>query len=257
MSGFPPLRLGRRSVGQRVLILLRLDPSLAACSLPPGVAPLVMSERALVSLCWTRLAPPRLRLLPRQLAGGTDHLATRLAVEAAGPEAPHPGTYVLRRETSSRFGARFGEKAGGCEVHHASFDVEAHRFGLRLDVRADEDELLHLRAEHAPAPRRDSLFRSARAAAEFLIATSDVRPADPFAPEADHIGPTTTDFALEPLELLELRAGLLDGSELFPADALELDSAWRVVDTRADRAPVRATVRIQQREVSSSPLPAL
>lgn len=245
----PRLTLHRavRPVRTRLLLAYRMQPEAAQALLPSGLRPRETHGSAVGLLCYTRLGTLRSRFLPHQ-GSSTDHIAVRFAVE---DEAGNPkGSWVVRRETSSLLGARFGEHILRWDHGRASFEIEEDAFGCRLRVESARGEELLVRAECAP---RSSgvLFPSPRSLEVYLDDCGTVRPTDVFAPEADILD-GGANLAPEPLAILELRSSYFDDER-----GAVLDSAWRLVERRSNPLPVRVLGRQLTPRVDTSALPAL
>ncbi len=231
MGTLSPLRLGRRPIGCRVLVLYRVDPTAAQELLPTNCRPVLVGERAIVGLCYTKLGSIRSRWLPGRLGSPSEHLAVRIPAEFNGKKDHEPGTWILRRQTSSWIEARCGDKLFRGEYERATFSLEERANGMTIDVHRGEREELHLRAETSDA-LAGSVFANPRRLDEFLAETQAVRPHDVFAPEADDLELHTGCVTSEPLSVLELRSAFFDSHNRFPDDAAQLDSAVRLVTRR-------------------------
>ncbi|MEW6073307.1 MAG: hypothetical protein AB1726_12045 [Planctomycetota bacterium] len=249
MGTLPPLRLGRRPVGCRLLLLYRLDPAAAQALLPPSCQPVLERGFAIAGLCYTRLDTAKSRWLPRR-GSPSEHLAVRLAVEFAGKRRSERGTWILRRQTSSWIEARCGDKLLRREYERAEFALGEDPLDIALDVTCGGREELHLRA-HAADLLPGSLFTGPRHVEEFLAATETARPPDVFAPEADELDLRAGTAAVEPLAVLEARSAFFAAPERFPAGAAELDCSVRLVQRRL--VGVRETAPLRRRDAVIDP----
>ena len=229
----------RRPVACRALLVYRAEPEVVQALLPEERRPLVVHDRALVILCYTRLGAIRRRWLPRRLGAPSDHLAVRIATERDGKGGVERGSWILSRRTSSWIEARCGDKLFRGDYARAEFTLEENNARLRLEVRGREREELFLLAETAPT-LTGSLFGHAREAEELFATTEATRPHDVLAPEADELGLSSGAFAVEPLRPLEVRAACVDERALFPPGTIELDCVLRLVAQRRVKSPQRS-----------------
>ena len=234
------------------MLAYRVEPRAARTLLPAGLRPRTLQGSAVGLLCYSRLGSLRSRFLPHQ-GSTTDHIAVRFAVE---DEAGTPrGSWVVRRETSSRLGARFGEHILRWHHGRASFEVEEDAFGCKLRVESERGEELLLRAENAPRSN-GVLFPSPKSLEVYLDECGTVRPPDVFAPEADGFV-SGSRWAPEPLTVLELRSSYFDEDRLIEHPNVTLDSAWRLVERRTNPLAVRVLGRKLTPRPDASALPAL
>ena len=233
---FPHLRMARRPVRSRVLVFHRVPVEAATRMLPDGLRARVVQGSAVAVLCYTWLGSLAHALLPGG-RGSTHHLSYRIAAE----RDEGPTTWVARRETSSRLGARWNETILRREHGRSSFRLEKDAFSLKLTVESARGEELYLHVELAD--RTGALFSLPEQVRQFLDQAGEVRPHDVLAPEADAIDARNA-FAPEPLHVFELRSAFLD--EHLSGTAV-VDGAWRLVPRRSQPA----------REVGARPVPAV
>jgi len=249
MASFPALPLGRRPVRGRLLVVYRVESRALTALLPEGLEPRLERGCALVSACFTRLAPAGLF---RARGASSDHLAYRIPVRRREKQGWVEATWIARRETSSWLEARCGTHFLRGDYGRAQFRIEEDAFGLELAVEGDQGRTFYLRGERAPA-RPNSVFAGPRALEEFLEHEGVIEPHDLFAPEADTLS-GCTGLAPEPLAVFEARSAFLEESRLFPPGSVELDSAWRLTAQRTVTRPSR-----ERRRAAGDlpPLPAL
>jgi hypothetical protein len=231
-------RLTNRAIRSRVLVFYRVEPAVLATLLPAGVRPRIRAGCGVASLCYTRLGPVQSRWLPRGFGSVTDHLAYRLCAWFDD----EPGSFVVRRETSSWLGARCGEKLLRNDHRRARFAVDESAFGFNLRVVHEERAELLLRTELA-GTSCSTLFGTVHDLERWLEDESIVRPHDVIMPEADAVLPGGATFAPEPLSIFELRSSFFDDLRLFPRGAAVCDSAYRLTALRSQSDASRARAR--------------
>jgi len=249
MSAFTNLRLGRRPVHSRVIVFHRIDPDAGARLLPDEVRPRLVEGHALAVLCYTRLGCLEGRFLPHRRSS-THHLDYRIAGEQ---EDGTPTTWAVRRETSSRLGARWNETVLRRGHGRSTFELEKDAYKLRLAVRSAQREELFLHVECTPATTvPGALLPTPAAVQDFLDHSGSVRPHDVLAPEADRIDARNA-FTPEPLNVFELRSSFFD--EHFRESA-RLDGAWRLASRRLHPVHARTTRKLREM-LSNDGLPAV
>jgi len=231
MGGFP--LIGSRPVRSRVLVLYRVDPSIAAGLLPAGVRPRLHHGQAIGLMCFTRLGSLRGRFLPSKDAV-SDHLDYRFAVEREGAGK----SWVLHRETSSWLGGRLGERIIRGKYVRSRFEIQEGTFEFELRVESEHGEELYLRAE-ACGTSPAKLVPTPHDLERYLTACGSAEPHDVLAPEADRID-AQDGFAPQPLSIFELRSRFFENRELFPPGTATVDGAWKLANQRLERAPERA-----------------
>jgi len=232
MGGFP--LIGNRPVRSRVLVLYRVDPGVAAGLLPAGMRPRLHHDQAVGLICFTRLGSLRSRFLPTRGAM-SDHLDYRFAVERDGTEK----SWVLHRETSSWLGGRLGERIVRGKYVRSRFEIQEGTFELELRVESERGEELYLRAE-ACGTSPAKLVPTPHDLERYLMACGAAEPHDVLAPEVDRID-AQDGFAPQPLSIFELRSSFFENRQLFPSGTATVDGAWKLVNTRLERTPERAS----------------
>jgi len=72
------------------------------------------------------------------------------------------------------------------------------------------------------------------------MACGAAEPHDVLAPEVDRID-AQDGFAPQPLSIFELRSSFFENRQLFPSGTATVDGAWKLVNTRLERTPERAS----------------
>lgn len=249
MGALSPFGIGRRPVQDRVLVLYRSGEQEIAEQLPPGVRPRTRAGYAILALCYTRLGPVASRWIPHRLAIPCDHVDYRVIVDFEDRRGAIPGAWVLRRETSSRFEARWGARLQRCSYTRATFDVDTHELGIELRATGSDGEELSLRAESVPS-WSGSIFSSLPDLESFLADAAEVRPTDLFAPEADDLELGTGACALQAMRMLDVRCPFLESAG---AGSLALDGVVRL----SNRRPIPVTRGAAVRHLREEPAQAL
>ncbi len=249
MGALSPFGIGRRPVHDRVLVLYRVGERELASQLPPGVRPRTRAGYGILALCYTRLGASR--WIPHRLAIPSDHVDYRVIVDFEGRRGVTAGAWVLRRETSSRFEARWGSRLQRGPYSRATFDVEAHELGIELRATGSDGAELCLRAEADPS-WSGSIFGSLPDLEVFLAAAPEVRPTDLFAPEADDLELGTGACTLQAMRVLDVRSPFLEraGETL---GSVALDCVVRL----SNRRPIPATREAVVRRARTEPARAL
>jgi hypothetical protein len=174
---------------------------------------------------YTNLGSPMGRFLsPRR--GCTHHLTYAIAAESkAGAEAV---SWVDRRTTSSRRGARWNERilrrGHGC----ASFLFESDELGVELSARSARGEELYLRARAGGSS--GSLFPTPMDVLALLRSTGSARPRDHMIADPDP-GAAGDGVAPEPLTVLEVRGSFFE-QPTTEAGGPVLDGVWQLTSRR-------------------------
>ena len=223
MGSLLPLELSRRPALHRVAVLFSLDPRALADVLPPDMSPRTVAGRAVGEIRYAQGSRPLLR---GPLPGAGDRLSYRFPVTVDEGGRIRPGTWVLRRGSSSWLEATYGERLLGTEVDRTRFECVDRPHRLTLAVRGRDGVELELRA--VPTDRTPSrLFPTARALDDFLADEGTLRPRGPFTRRASR-----RRTAPEPLVALGLRSALFESGTPFPRESVSFDSVWRFVDRR-------------------------
>lgn len=168
-----PVLRGR--IARRILVGLRVDPSVARRLLPSGLEPRLIEGHAIAGVAFTRIEDLRTRLLPIPFGASSDSVEHRIAAQPttvakrrfrALGRAPF---YVLRRDASTAADAFLTHPSVAAERGRSRFDIDerdgrlearARSFDGRMSIRVGADEI-----EAWPA---DSVFGSLLAAVRWF-----------------------------------------------------------------------------------------
>ncbi len=214
------------TIERRLLINYRVDADALARVLPQPFRPQLVGGVGVAGICMIRLGYLRPARMPRGIGVTTENAAHRVAVEWDGPAGLDHGVYIPRRATASRFTVLLGGRIFPGEHHRARFEVEEHEG--RYDVRftsLDGHAHVAVTAELAPGLPASSVFASLEEASAFFesapLGYSATRRPGRF--EGLELGCGT--WSVEPLDVRRAESSFFEDRSLFPASAVEFDSA--------------------------------
>lgn len=222
-----PVLRGR--VARRILVGLRVDPTVAKRLLPGGLEPRLVQGYAIAGVAFTRLEGLRTRLLPIPFGTSSDSVEHRIAVE------PNHSFYVLRRDANSAADAFVTHAVVAAERGRSRFDIDeddgliaarAQSFDGRMAIRVEADEI-----EAWPA---ESVFSSLLAAVRWfgddvptawrsrLGATKEaIRGGDP----RERRPRSSLRWIAQPLGVRRFESTYLADPVVFPDGSVEVDHA--------------------------------
>lgn len=216
----------RGIIDRRLLVNFRVRAEALQRILPPPFRPRLVRGVGMAGICLIRLKQIRPRFFPAVLGMSSENAAHRVAVEWERDGRLHQGVYIPRRDTSSRLNSLAGGRLFPGVHHHARFDVREREDAFRLALRSDDGSTrLAVHARLSPTLPAGSIFRSLREASEFFREGSVGFSPGLAAGEFDGLELRTLDWHLQPLAVESVESSFFQDETLFPAGAVEFDSA--------------------------------
>ena len=218
----------KATIQRRLLVSCRVHPEALSAILPEPFRPALVGGYGVAGICLIRLGGVRPSGMPFGAGITSENAAHRVAVEWDGAHGPVTGVYIPRRDTSSRIGALLGGRAFPRWQHLARFRVEEAAGSFRVEVSSHDGEVaIAVAARRAPAGlMAGSVFGSVAEASAFFrcapLGYAATRQEDIF----DGVELATDGWAIEPLELDDVRSSFFDCPTRFPAGAAVPDSAF-------------------------------
>ncbi len=216
---------------RRVLVNYRVEPTTLAALLPKQFRPALVDGYAIAGICLIRLGSIRPAGCPAALGVTSENAAHRVAVEWDTASGPVTGVYIPRRDTSSRLGALLGGRVFPGWQHRARFQVDERGGTYRIDVSSDDGEVeVAVAAHESDEVMPGSVFESIEAASGFFRCAPLGYAATPTDGVFDGVALTAEGWAIEPLQLDELRSSFFDNRDRFAAGTAVPDSAFLMAD---------------------------
>ncbi|MGH9278249.1 MAG: DUF2071 domain-containing protein [Acidimicrobiales bacterium] len=226
----------RSRLERRILVNYRIDPDALASLLPAPFRPAIVGGYAVAGICLIRLGRLRPVGLPARLGITTENAAHRIAVEWDTAGGPVAGVFVPRRDTSSRLTAALGGRAH----HPARFHVEEDDGAYRIEMASLDGEVeIRLAAHGAGTVMAGSVFDTVEAASDFFRCAPVGLTPSPRVGVFDRVALTVDRWAIEPLELDEVRSSVFDALPATPDSAFLMhgvDATWRARPTLLEAA---------------------
>jgi len=216
----------RGVIDRRMLVSYRIDPECLRPLLPAPFRPQVVDGRAVGTVCMIRLKQIRPRHIPAGLGFASENAAHRLAVEWDDAGETRSGVFIVRRHTSSRWNAWLAGRFFPGAMRRARFDVaEADGcFSLRMESD-DADVRLEFDCRRSSAWPAGSVFPSLEDASRFFERGAVGYSCAAGSGAIEGAALRSFSWDVEPLEVNVARSSFFDDRRLFPAGAIELDSA--------------------------------
>jgi len=216
---------------RRVLVNYRVHPATLTSLLPKPFRPCLVDGYGIAGICLIRLGGIRPAGVPSALGLTSENAAHRVAVEWDTPSGPTTGVFIPRRDTSSRLGALLGGRMFPGWQHRASFRVEEGGGSYRIEVSSDDGAVeVAVGAHRSDEVMRDSVFRNIDEASWFFRCAPLGYAATPTDGVFDGVALTTEEWAIEPLQLDEVRSSFFDDRDRFAAGTAVPDSAFLMAD---------------------------
>jgi hypothetical protein len=241
------------TIERRILINYRVDAGALSKVLPGPFKPQLVGGAGVAGICMIRLAHLRPARTPRWVGPTTENAAHRIAVGWAGPDGPHQGVYIPRRDTASRFTVLAGGRLFPGEHHLARFSVDErdghYRVGFEsLDGSARVFIAARLCAELPPG----SVFGSLAEASAFFRSAPLGYSAKRGLGHAEGLELHCDTWRVEPLMVEHAESSFFEDLTLFPAGTVEFDSALIMRDIPAAWRP-RGPLAVREHADASSP----
>lgn len=206
-------------IERRLLINYRLDPSVAAGMLPPGLRPQLVDGSAVAGVCLIRLGDLRPSWMPQGIGWGAENAAHRIAVDWDGEGGVRHGVFIPVRHSASRIPVLVGGRLFPGVHRHARFTGAETANRIRVELEAAD---LRVSADVAVVSEwRSRLFSTIDDASAFFRAGSTGWSPRRGSDELDGLTLETDQWAVEPGRLLHVESSFFDA---MPAGSAELDS---------------------------------
>jgi hypothetical protein len=238
------------TIERRLLVNYRVETEVLRRVLPSPFRPQLVGGVGVAGICLIRLAKLRPVGMPARLGLTTENAAHRVAVEWDAPGGPCSGVYIPRRDTASRLTVLLGGRLFPGEHNRAQFQVREtdgryEAAFTSVDGAAHVAVTAELSAEFSPG----SVFASLDEASTFFeagpLGYSATRRPGCFEGLELNCG----KWCMQPLRVEHVESSFFEDGSLFPAGAVEFDSALVMRDIPATwraREPLgRATNRDQ------------
>jgi hypothetical protein len=222
----------RTVIDRRLLLTMRMDPSVLQRVLPKGLPPRLVDGSAVGGICFLRLRDLNAAGLAVPWVV-TENVAHRFAIMRDQAEGPTPGVYVPRRDTSSRVAALLGGRLIEGELSHAKFEV--HDSGSRLCIYVEGRCGLEIEVSaHTSDVATSSLFRNVEEESCFYQDACTAYSPNHRRKVIEGVELESERWTGTPMEVECFRSSVFDDTEIFPRGSWSLDSAMLVRNIHAE-----------------------
>jgi hypothetical protein len=214
------------TIERRLLVNYRVDPDALERVLPAGFRPHLVNGVGVAGICLIRLGHLRPVGLPAVVGLTTENAAHRVAVEWDGPDGPHHGVFIPRRDTSSLLTTMIGGRIFPGEHHRARFQVRESK--ERYEVAFESLDRSAMAAVDLRAVQDwpvGSVFSSLAEASSFFeespLGLSPTRRVGDY----DGVELCCRSWDVAPLVIESAESSFFGNRGVFPGSAVELDSA--------------------------------
>jgi len=211
---------------RRILVNYHVDPDVLGSLLPAPFRPKIVRGFAMVGICLIRLRHLRPIGLPWWFGISSENAAHRAAVEWEEHGTVREGVYVWRRDTSSRLHCLAGGRVFPGIHHHARFVVRETADQYSVVLCSDDGETrLTVRARLTNRLPSSSVFESSAEASAFFQGGSVGYSATSDSSRFHGVELHCFHWAVEPLEVEEVRSSFFENESLFPRGSIGFDCA--------------------------------
>jgi hypothetical protein len=141
------------------------------------------------------------------------------------------GVFVIRRDTNSDLNVAAGGRLFPGTHHRADFEVWESPLRYKIAMRSRADgTFVRLAARVEGGDLSGSIFRSLKEASDFFAGGSLGWSVDPLKGGLEGLELSTQSWQVTPLAVERVETSYFDNEALFPADAIQLDSALLMRD---------------------------
>lgn len=213
-------------VERRLLVNYRVDPEVAASSLPAPLRPQLVGGWAVAGICLIRLGQLRPNGMPGWLGLRSENAAHRVAVEWDGPQGRSTGVYIPRRDSGSMINVLAGGRLFPGEHSLARFDVRETAEDLHVAfVSHDKTVSVSVDVRTAERFQGSELFADLAQASDFFRRGSAGFSATRGGQSLDGLELRTDSWHVEPVDVRSVRSTVFDDRDRFPLGTAVLDCA--------------------------------
>lgn len=231
----------RAQVRRRLLVTYRVDPVVARQLVPEPFRPQIVNGSAVAGVCMIGLQSVRPGWLVPRIGFRTENVAHRIAVEWDEDGLTRSGVYIVERHSSSLLPVIAGgrlfpgvQKRGRFELDETATRFRVKMSAPGIDVAVDA---------RLGGKWISSLFPTVEAASEFYRNGSVGWSPKPDGSGLEPLELTSTEWAVEPAELLSVHSSFFDampeGAAIFDSVVAmrDLPFVWETPEIVPDAAP--------------------
>jgi hypothetical protein len=225
----------RTVIDRRLLLTVRMEPSVVQRLLPDGLRPHLVDGSAVGGICFLRLRDLR----PAGLAVpgvATENVAHRFAIMRDDAGGEMAGVFVPRRDTSSRVAALLGGRLIEGELLRARFGVHDAGTRLCIDVEGRGGFQVQVSA-HATDASTSSLFGTVEEESCFYQDACTAYSPNHRRKVVEAVELKSERWTGTPMEVEYFHSSVFDNTAIFPRGSWTLDSAMLVRNIRAEWRP--------------------
>lgn len=238
----------KATIERRILVNYRVDPEALARVLPRPFRPALVGDFGIAGICLIRLGAIRPAGLPATVGVTSENAAHRVAVEWDTADGPVTGVYIPRRDTSSRLGALLGGRVFPGWQHRARFRVDEGDGSYRVEVSSHDGQVrIGVAAHRSTAVTPGSVFGTLDQASGFFRCAPVGYATTPEAGVFDGVALTAEGWAIQPLQLDDVRSSFFEDPTRFAPGTATPDSAFLMAGLDTSWRAQPAMVASQER----------
>lgn len=218
-------------IDRRILANYQVDPSVLAKILPAPFRPKLINGVGLAGICLIRLKHIRPRFLPGEWGLSSENAAHRIAVEWEQNGETKEGVFIFRRDSSSWLNSLVGGRVFPGLHHLGRFEVVESGSYYRVALTSvDGQTNLMVEGEISSQMPSSSVFGSVAEASAFFQAGSLGYSITHTPGRYDGLELCTSQWAVQALEIKQMRSNFFENEQIFPAGSWQFDGALLMKD---------------------------
>ncbi len=209
-------------IDRRLLVNFTARPDVVQTIIPAPFRPKLYKGKAIVGICLIRLKQVRPKGLPAFAGISSENGAHRIAVEWEEEGITQEGVYIPRRDTSLRINVLAGGRLFPGKHHLANFQVEEGDGHYHVDFTSSDSTTIAVDARETDKLSPGSIFETLENASRFFE-----KGAVGYSPNANRyegLKLHTTEWQVQPLEMLQVRSSFFENETIFPKDSVQFDN---------------------------------
>lgn len=217
-------------IDRRVLVNFTVDPDIIQKIIPQPFRPKIYKDKAIVGICLIRLKHIRPKGLPNFMGISSENGAHRFAVEWIEKGETKEGVFIPRRDTSSFFNTMAGGRIFPGRHFHAKFDVKEEDGRYHIAFKSSDGTTISIDGYKTDELNLDSIFQNLENASKFFEAGAIGY--SPNGDKYDGIKLKTSDWKVEPLNVISVHSSFFENEKLFPKGCIKFDNVLLMTEVK-------------------------
>ena len=210
-------------IDRRLLINFIADPEVVSKIVPLPFRPKIYKGKAIVGICLIRLKDVKPKGLPNIIGVNSENGAHRIAVEWDENGEVKEGVYIPRRDTSLFLNTLLGGRLFPGKHHLAKFNVNEKEGKYHIDFLSSDETKISIDALTTEHFDKNSIFETIENVSAFF--EKGAIGYSPNKDKFDGLQLQTYNWAVKPLDVLNVQSSFFEDENLFPKGSVTFDNA--------------------------------